>query len=153
NQPNMALRLDKAPWNDIRVRRAMSMGIDRKLIAAGYGGLGMASFSQDWSYMGFKEPWRWEQMGKYYEFNLQEAKALLSAAGLGSGIGRKVEMPLSAASGGIGYDIPLQVNDQWRRNLGLQIDLKPFVDTGTFNRLFFGRTYDDICANTYYTLG
>ena len=153
NQPNMAMRLDKAPWNDIRVRRAMSMGIDRQLIAKAFGELGMASFSQDWSYMGFKQPWTWEQMGQYYKYNLTEAKALLSAAGLGSGFGRKIGMDMPAVSGGIGYDIPVLVNDAWRRNLGLEIDLKPFTDQATFNRAFFGRQYQEICANTYYTLG
>jgi len=153
NQPNMAFRLDKAPWNDVRVRRAMSLAIDRQTIAKGFGGLGMASFSQDWSYMGFKEPWTWEQMGQYYKYDVAQAKQLMSAAGFANGFGRKVEMDMSAASGAIGYDIPVLVNDQWRRNLGLDIAIKPFVDAATFNRLFFGRTFADICANTYYTLG
>lgn len=153
NQPNMAMRLDKEPWNDVRVRRAMSLGVDRQLVAQAFGGLGMASYSQDWSYMGFKEPWRWEQMGPYYKFDVQQAKQLLSAAGYGSGFGRKISMDMSAASGGIGYDIPVLVNDAWRRNLGLEIDIKPFVDAATFNRAFFGKQFQDICANSYYTLG
>jgi ABC-type transport system substrate-binding protein len=87
------MRTDKAPWNDARVRRAMSMSIDRASIAkAVTQGEGRADQFLSWTgkYWGFREPKALGANAKYWEYNIAEAKALLSAAGITQPIKAKV---------------------------------------------------------------
>jgi peptide/nickel transport system substrate-binding protein len=82
--PQLILRNDQPPFNDKRVRQALSMAIDRKqLNQAIYQG---ESEPDQWltvggEYWGFRRP---SQLAaaKNFEFNVQAAKQLLSAAGV-----------------------------------------------------------------------
>jgi ABC-type transport system substrate-binding protein len=82
---NLYMRNDKAPFNDARVRQALSMTIDRKALIGpmtnGEGKIeGVMSLGAAWK---FREP---KDMGaniaKNFEYNLAEAKKLFSAAGV-----------------------------------------------------------------------
>ena len=84
---NFYMRNDKAPFNDKRVRQAMSMSIDRKqLIGPMTNGVGEPEGLM--SALGAPAPWKYRKpselgkAAKYFEYNVAEAKALLSAAGV-----------------------------------------------------------------------
>ncbi|HWO72797.1 MAG TPA: ABC transporter substrate-binding protein [Dehalococcoidia bacterium] len=81
----VSMRTDKPPFNDERVRQALSMAIDRKaLIQALTQGEGQTDQWLSWTgkFWGFRKPSELGPNAKYFEQNIQEAKQLLSAAGV-----------------------------------------------------------------------
>ena len=81
----ISMRTDKAPWKDERVRRAVSMAIDRKSIAqANTLGEGKPDQFLSWTgkYWGFREPKDLGASAKYWDYNPTEVKALMTAAGV-----------------------------------------------------------------------
>ena len=90
----ISMRTDKAPWNDVRVRRALSMAIDRESVAQATAlGEGRADQFLSWTgtYWGFREPKDLGESAQYWEHNLDEARKLLDAAGVELPI--KIEVP------------------------------------------------------------
>ncbi len=84
---HISMRTDKAPFSDIRVRRAMSLAIDRKgLIDAVFEGMGamnppVAAALREWSVP-------WDQLGEgaqYYRHDPAAARKLLAEAGYPKG--------------------------------------------------------------------
>jgi ABC-type transport system substrate-binding protein len=131
----------------------MSLAIDREAIVSSYGGLAQPAYSQDWSYFGHEHPWTISQLGPWMKYDLQQAKQLMSAAGLANGLGRKASLWLFSPTGPQNFDIPALVADSWRRNLNLETELKIAQDTATWNRTFYGKQYEDLAAPPYLTLG
>jgi peptide/nickel transport system substrate-binding protein len=74
----------KPPYNDIRVRRAISMAIDRvslrKSVLEDHGSL---SYGIPWFYWTDKEPT--QDVGQYFQYNVSDAKKLMEAAGYKDG--------------------------------------------------------------------
>ncbi|GIX48531.1 MAG: peptide ABC transporter substrate-binding protein [Candidatus Tectimicrobiota bacterium] len=88
---HIAFRLDKDPYRDVRVRRAISMAINREemnqLVYAGQGrayalGIPWPVAFDDWPNK--------EAYGPYYQYNPQRARALLREAGYGRGFKAKL---------------------------------------------------------------
>lgn len=81
------MRTDKPPFNDIRVRKALSMAIDRKAILdATLEGVGVLNPPVPAALAAWAIPF--DQLGEganYYEYNPAEAKRLLKDAGYSSG--------------------------------------------------------------------
>ena len=71
----------KPPFNDVRVRRAVAMALDRDaMVKARYKiGRWSVQFPTDWS--GQDYPSIPSQYGPYYQYNVGEAKKMLAAAG------------------------------------------------------------------------
>jgi len=127
----------------VRVRRALSMAIDREAIIAGvFDGMAGYGYAQDWTYLGQEWPWSQDQVGPYMKFDVPQAKKLLAEAGFGSGLGRRIEIQHAAATG-YNFDTGQLVADMWRRNLGIDVVEAVFVDAATWNDKFFGVKYDD----------
>jgi peptide/nickel transport system substrate-binding protein len=84
---HLGMRTDMAPFNDIRVRRALSMALDRKAMAdATYPAGTVKNPPVPAALLAWSIPY--DQLGegaKYDEFNPAEAKRLLKEAGQGSG--------------------------------------------------------------------
>ncbi len=79
------LRTDKPPFNDKRVRQALSMSIDRKaLTGAVNSGEGEPDQALSWTgqYWQFRHVADLGAAAKYWNFNVAEAKKLFSAAGI-----------------------------------------------------------------------
>ncbi|MGE0599821.1 MAG: ABC transporter substrate-binding protein [Dehalococcoidia bacterium] len=77
------LRTDKPPFNNKLVRQAISMALDRKAIRdAISGGEGVPDQLYFVGYPFARQPKDLPQ-GKYWEYNLAEAKKMMSAAGVG----------------------------------------------------------------------
>jgi peptide/nickel transport system substrate-binding protein len=75
----------KPPYNDVRVRRAISMAIDRTAVLnSTLAGHGSGSYATPWFYWTDKEPAP-DQLGQYFQYNVAEAKKLMEAAGYKDG--------------------------------------------------------------------
>jgi ABC-type transport system substrate-binding protein len=111
------VRTDKAPWNDIRVRQALSMAIDRKpLIQALTQGEGEADQYLSWAgtYWGFRKPKDLGANAKYYEQNLTEVKALMTAAGITAPIKAKAQHWNATVIGQKFVDQFTQIKAAWK---------------------------------------
>jgi ABC-type transport system substrate-binding protein len=81
----VALAQDKPPFNDVRVRRAISMAIDRqKQVDTVFEGHGIIGWGVPWIYVQDKIPTA-KDLGPYWQFKPAEAKKLLAEAGHGKG--------------------------------------------------------------------
>jgi peptide/nickel transport system substrate-binding protein len=140
------MRTDQPPFNDVRVRRSISMAIDRQgLIEAvavrGEATPAIARGLQEWSLP-------IDQLGsgaKYYQYSLQEAKRLLAEAGHPKGF-----KTLIHATGGYGRGVldALQLIQQYLKDVGIEVELKlqeygAYIAT-TFSGKFEGMAYGPI---------
>jgi peptide/nickel transport system substrate-binding protein len=81
----LALSQDKPPFNDVRVRRAISMAIDRqKQVDTLYEGHGMLGWGIPYFYWQKERPTA-ADLGPYWEYRPEEAKKLLAEAGHANG--------------------------------------------------------------------
>jgi len=122
------LRNDLPPYNDKRVRQALSIGYDRKLLSNLYDGEGkpdqaLSRGGEAWEFRGPEQLPR----ADLYQLNVSEAKKLLSAANVTLPL--KVTMPAWAASvtGQRALDEITSITGQWR-NHGL-VDATLVEDT------------------------
>jgi peptide/nickel transport system substrate-binding protein len=132
---HVAFKLDKPPWNDVRVRRALSLALNRKEMVDGLcdGLAAEGAYPLDWTF--FKDdkmgeyqewPWRPEQLGQYQKHDPNQAKQLLAAAGFSA------QNPLTFEATGIvaadpgGYLLRhvthLAILDQWKQTFGNAIN-------------------------------
>ncbi|MGH2587695.1 MAG: ABC transporter substrate-binding protein [Dehalococcoidia bacterium] len=148
-QPYFAWRNDKPPFNDVRVRRALSLAINREDILFGpFDGLAGYGYAQDPSFFGQEWPWTAEQVGEYANFDVAEAKKLLQAAGVGSGLDRKIEI-YHIGSTGVAFDVTTLVADMWKKNLGIDVVETVPPDSAAWQDKFFGKKYDDVIMAWY----
>jgi peptide/nickel transport system substrate-binding protein len=122
NTLNIFMRADQAPFNDVRVRRAISLAIDRQgLIEAVYlrGAPSpvVAPGLVEWSLP-------IDQLGagaQYYQHNPQEARRLLADAGFPKGL-----KTLLYTTGGYGPDFldAGQLIQRYLKDVGLEAELK-----------------------------
>ena len=81
----LALRLDKPPFHDVRVRRAMSMAIDRqKQVDTLYEGHAVLGWGLPYFYFQDELPTA-SDLGPYWQYRPQDAKKLLAEAGYPQG--------------------------------------------------------------------
>jgi peptide/nickel transport system substrate-binding protein len=81
----VALAQDRPPFNDVRVRRAMSMAIDRqKMVDSVFEGHGIIGWGVPWIYVQDKMPTA-KDLGQYWQYKPAEAKKLLAEAGHAKG--------------------------------------------------------------------
>jgi peptide/nickel transport system substrate-binding protein len=122
NATTIWMRTDQPPFNDVRVRRAISQAVDRQaLIEAVYLrgepspaiGRGLAQWSLPIDQLGAG--------AKYYQYNPKEAKRLLAEAGYARGL----KTPL-ATTGGYGHDLidAVQLVLRYLKDVGIEAELK-----------------------------
>jgi ABC-type transport system substrate-binding protein len=81
----LIMRTDKPPFSDKRVRQALSMAIDRKALSQGVTqgeGEPDQTLSIAGKYWGFRKPSEMGAAAKYWNYDPQAAKQLLTAAGV-----------------------------------------------------------------------
>lgn len=102
-------------FQDVRVRRALSMALDRNLIIQQVlGGGGVPDYPVPFSMMGLDRPLTLEECGPYWQYNPQEAKRLLSEAGYPNGIEFSMMVPAPVS------DVWLLVAEQWKQ-IGVRV--------------------------------
>ena len=122
NATTIWMRTDKSPFTDVRVRRAISHAIDRQgLIEAVWmrGELspavprGLAEWSLPIDQLG--------EGAKYYRYDPQEARRLLTEAGYAKGFKTTL-----MATGGYGRDMldAVQLVQRYLKDVGIEVELK-----------------------------
>ena len=77
----LALAQDRPPFNDVRVRRALSMAIDRqKILDTVFEGHGLVTAGVPWIYYQDAKP-TLKELGPWWQYRPAEAKKLLAEAG------------------------------------------------------------------------
>lgn len=117
------MRTDMPPFNDVRVRQAISMAIDRQGIIDGLGTRGQPTPAIAPGLIEWSVPI--DQLGagaKYYQHNPQEARRLLAEAGYSKGLKTQLNY-----TGGYGRDLvdAVQLVQQYLKDVGIETELKP----------------------------
>ncbi len=111
-------RVEGSPWNDIRVRKAANLAIDRKGIVELLGGYGVEATG----HVVKADPW-FGAPSFVPKTDIEAAKKLLAEAGFSEAKPVKIKMLISAS--GSGQMLPLQMNEYIQQNLkavGIEID-------------------------------
>ncbi len=143
----LAGRMDKPelPFDDINVRRAMSMAVDRQaVIDAQMGGEAVmlgGPFSAGWPadlYTPLEElP---ESAQELFEYNPEKAKQLMVEAGYPDGF--KAEIIVSS-TGTAATDMVSMIASLWEDNLGIELELK-MAEYATYYGIMIGKAHKDM---------
>ena len=113
-------RVEGSPWNDIRVRKAANLAIDRKGIVELLGGYGVEASG----HVVKADPWYGSPTFEL-KTDVEAAKKLLAEAGFSPAKPVKIKMLISAS--GSGQMLPLQMNEYIQQNLkavGIDVDFE-----------------------------
>jgi peptide/nickel transport system substrate-binding protein len=122
NATTIWMRTDKSPFTDVRVRRAMSHAIDRQGLIEAVWVRGELSPAVPRGLAEWSLPI--EQLGegaKYYHYDPQEARRLLTEAGYAKGFKTTLN-----ATGGYGRDMldAVQLVQRYLKEVGIEVELK-----------------------------
>jgi peptide/nickel transport system substrate-binding protein len=122
NATTIWMRTDKSPFTDVRVRRAMSHAIDRQGLIEAVWVRGELSPAVPRGLAEWSLPI--EQLGdgaKYYRYDPQEARRLLTEAGYAKGFKTTLN-----ATGGYGRDMldAVQLVQRYLKEVGIEVELK-----------------------------
>jgi len=146
-QWHFGMNLELPPWNDVRVRRGMSMALDRPnagaaIWQAGHNSLG---FPTDWLSREYLP--RDDEFGQWYEYNPGEAKKLLEAAGV-AGTTLKLQAPGTVVPAN---DMASLALENWKA-AGVNVQYEP-MDGVAFNSQFFGKKAPGLVLHSNVTSG
>jgi peptide/nickel transport system substrate-binding protein len=143
----ISMRTDQPPFNDGRVRRAISQAIDRQALIEAVWGRGEPTAAVPRGLQEWLLPV--DQLGagaKYYQYDPKEAKRLLAEAGFPKGLKTRLH-----ATGGAGPDRvdAAQLGQRYLKEVGIEAELKlqeygAFIATtgsGKFEGLAIGPGY------------
>ncbi|MSP78902.1 MAG: ABC transporter substrate-binding protein [Dehalococcoidia bacterium] len=119
------MRMDQAPLNDVRVRRALSMAMDRpKAWLAGNDGYNAMGSPMAFDFLGLNLFVSLKTAGPYNQYNPAEAKRLLAEAGYPSGFAITVNIANSGASTQYGsVEMVTSLQQDWAK-VGVTLQLK-----------------------------
>jgi ABC-type oligopeptide transport system substrate-binding subunit len=114
----------RPPTNDVRVRKALNMSVDKNAVGAWRHQQPLTSITPEGMFPGYPQP-------KGDPFDVEKAKGLLAGAGYRDGSGRfdpkkfpvdQIEISINPDGG----NIPLAefIQAQWKQNLGVTIPIK-----------------------------
>jgi peptide/nickel transport system substrate-binding protein len=129
-----AFRMDKPPFNDVRVRRAVSMAMDRQLLIKN-GNQGNAQVMTNFPFSEiFDKTPQVADFGPYYQHNPAEAKKLLDAAGV-----KDAEWTMDLFPYVPYITNWAQIAEQQLAPLGIKLKLSPLEYTTWVERYLNGR--------------
>src|SRR5262245_52808444 len=127
----LTMTVDKPPFNDVRVRRALSMAINREIVAEVINKGDAALYGPfPWALAGYtkRADYAYANLGPYYQFNPAEAKKLLAAAGYPNGFDVELEW---AEFQGWNYSDFVQLVARFFKDVGVRVKLKQ-LETSTW---------------------
>jgi len=113
-------RVEGSPWNDIRVRKAANLAVDREGIKSLLGGYAIPASG----HVTREDPW-YGKPSFEIKYDPETAKSLLKEAGFGPDKPVKVKAVISAS--GSGQMLPLPMNEYIQQNLadvGIDVDFE-----------------------------
>ncbi len=144
--------VERAPWNDVRVRKAFQLAID-------YKGLGDAG-DPGWTFTGplhssFPEAWNPEKIGAQPGYNpatkkqdIDEALKLLEAAGFPRGAGINFKSHMFGTGSGRNYENNVRIKDQFSKIFPqLKMELVAEPDYGAFTKMLVDKSFEVTCYN------
>ncbi|MBE7518452.1 MAG: ABC transporter substrate-binding protein [Thermoflexaceae bacterium] len=149
-QVYMSPRVDVPPFNDVRVRRALSLAVDRQqLIDSAVGGAAVPSNFVPFDYLGNSWPPTLSEMGPWIKSqDIQQAKQLLQEAGYANGF--KTQVNTSAKSGPL--LAALQLVQAWYKEINVDLQINQ-QQTPQWAQEFFGKTWNGLTADTVASTG
>jgi ABC-type transport system substrate-binding protein len=127
----MSMALDRKPFNDVRVRQALSMAINRDIVAEVINKGDAALYGPfPWALAGYtkRDDYSYANLGPNYRHNPAEAKKLLAAAGYPGGFDLEIEW---AEFQGWTYGEFVQLAARFFQDIGLRVKLKQ-LETSTW---------------------
>ncbi len=140
------MRLDKDPFKDPRVRRALSLLIDRDgIIQSLAGGMAGYGYGQDWTYLGSEYPFEPSKLGAWSKYDPKQAKQLLDAASV-----KDLQLDfLMTQSAGFNFDVWSAIAGMWQQTAGVKTNINAPQDSATWQTQFFGGTYNHLAGISY----
>src|SRR5262245_1631229 len=140
------MRTDQAPFNDVRVRRAISHAIDRQSLIEAVWGKGEPTPAVARGLVEWSLPIDQLGMGaKYYQYNPKEARRLLAEAGYAHGF----KTALTATTG-LGRDLidDVQLIQGYLKDVGIEVELK-LQEFGAYMSTTFAGKYEGLVRAPY----
>ena len=139
----IAFNTKKAPWNDVRLRRAWSMAFDRNRVAQTVNQTTWEFNGPMWWSLVSQEPFTYDKLGPWYKYDPEAAKKLMIEAGFPDG---KFKRPGVKLEFGASYlDRALAYQDVLKQN-GIEFELLQ-LDNPQYQTKWFFRTYEDLTFN------
>ena len=130
----IALRMDQKPFDDIRVRRAVNLAVNKQeIVKAYYGGNAeMLAWPMHPTYTGYYEPLDQmpEGVKELYGFNPAKAKALLAEAGYPNGFTFKVQTSSASVEGDL-----LQMVAAYLAKVGVKMEIQTLEYAAYFSAM------------------
>ncbi len=128
---HMALRVDTKPFDDVRVRRALNMAIDKRAIVKEYygGNAELLAYPQHPDYLGYHEPLEAmpAAVQELFNYDPEKAKKLLAEAGYPKGFTFKVQV---CSCNPNNMDL-IPVVGAYLEQVGVKIEIQP-MEYGAF---------------------
>ncbi|MBI4234481.1 MAG: ABC transporter substrate-binding protein [Chloroflexi bacterium] len=143
------MQLREPPFNDVKVRRALSMALDRPkmiiLVAkAGHCSYGVASIWVGWG----GRPPGCDQLGPWYKYNPAQAKALLKEAGFDEANPLKFTLHTSTDSFYVRQRGMAEAAQQMWKDIGVEATIRTYNVT-ELQSLRFGKKYQGILGGVF----
>jgi peptide/nickel transport system substrate-binding protein len=140
------MRINQPPFNDVRVRRAISHAIDRQGLIDAVWGRGEPTPAVARGLVEWSLPI--DQLGtgaKYYQYDPKEARRLLAEAGYPNGF--KTQL---TATNGLGRDLidDVQLVQGYLKDVGIEVELK-LQEFGAYMATTFAGKYEGLVRAPY----
>ena len=130
----ISMTLDKPPFNDVRVRQALSMAINRDVVAEVINRGDATLYGPfPWGLAGYtkRADYSYANLGPNYQYNPKKAKELLAAAGYPSGFETELEW---AEFEGWTYNEFVQLVARFWGDVGVRVKLKQLETSAWLNK-------------------